>query len=93
MDVSAGAEHAVWLPDARFNIAACALSGPDDRTAITWAHEAEPATLRHVSLGVLRRNCTAVAEALRARDLSPGDRLPSAESCKSVNSQLLSASD
>mmetsp|Transcript_9824 Transcript_9824/g.29561 ORF Transcript_9824/g.29561 Transcript_9824/m.29561 type:complete len:287 (-) Transcript_9824:1375-2235(-) len=73
VDVSAGAEHAVWLPDARFNIAACALSGPDDRTAITWAHEAEPATLRHVSLGVLRRNCTAVAEALRARDLSPGD--------------------
>lgn len=73
LDCGAGAELATWLPGARLNIAACALSGPGGRAAITWADEVSPAALRHVSLGDLRLRCFSVAAALLARGLAPGD--------------------
>ncbi len=73
LDCGGGPEHATWLPGARLNIAACALSGPGGRAAITWADEESPAALRHVSLGDLRLRCFSVAAALLARGLAPGD--------------------
>ena len=73
LDCSAGAEHATWLPGARLNIAACALSGPGGRVAITWADEESPTALRHVSLDDLRRRCSSVVAALLARGVAPGE--------------------
>lgn len=65
-------EDVRWLPGARFNIAECALSGAAERTAVLWAPESAPSSVRRVSLGQLRRRCYAVAAGLHQLGHVPG---------------------
>ncbi|KAI3435948.1 hypothetical protein D9Q98_002006 [Chlorella vulgaris] len=67
-------DNCCWLPNARFNIAECALTGRDpDRPAIVWADEATPHVLHSMSLGQLATRSAHVAAALRSMGLKPGD--------------------
>ncbi|KAK2078865.1 hypothetical protein QBZ16_002555 [Prototheca wickerhamii] len=66
-------DTATWFPDARLNIAECALSGRDpDRPALVWADEASPEDVRTVTLGELSRRAWHVCAAIRAAGHAPG---------------------
>lgn len=66
-------DTATWFPDARLNIAECALSGRDpDRPALVWADEASPEDVRTVTLGELSRRAWHVSAAIRAAGHAPG---------------------
>jgi acetyl-CoA synthetase len=71
VDLSRGAERARWLPGMRLNIASAALERDPDRIAVVW--QAESGSLHEVALGELKRDALAVADALAALGLSPGD--------------------
>ena len=73
VDVSDGVEQARWLPGARLNIAASALEGPDDRTAVVVAGEGKP--LGRHRLGEVRDGAMRVAAALDALGYRPGDAI------------------
>lgn len=67
------ADTCQWLPDARLNIAECALSGADpDAPAVLYASEAQPEEIRCINYGQLSRRAYRFASALQASGLTPG---------------------
>ncbi|KAF6258505.1 hypothetical protein COO60DRAFT_1639067 [Scenedesmus sp. NREL 46B-D3] len=71
-------DRASWLPGARLNIAACALTSPrapgPDSPAIIWADEGAPTQLQRVSRAELQQRCMHVAACVAAK-YKPGDAL------------------
>ena len=63
-----------WLPRARMNIVASALSMRDpDAPGLIWATEEAPDALHTLSLGELRREALRFSAALRKAGFSPGE--------------------
>lgn len=70
---SAGAEHARWLPGARYNIVESCLGAPPDRIAIITGGPGTP--LVQVTYRELTARTAAVAAGLRATGFSVGDAI------------------
>lgn len=71
LDLSAGAEHARWLPGMKLNIAESVLERDPGRTAVIWRRPGGP--LERRTLGELREDCLLVARGLAAMGLGSGD--------------------
>jgi acetoacetyl-CoA synthetase len=68
-----GAEHARWFPNLKLNYIDGLLAPPDDDIAvIDWGEERRPASLTY---GELRAQAGAMARALVALGVGPGDRV------------------
>ncbi len=70
-----GMPGARWFPDARVNFAENLLAArlPDEKEALVF--QGEVGETRRLSWGELRRQAAAVAAALRAEGIGPGDRV------------------
>ncbi len=73
VDVSQGADRAVWLPGMRLNIARSALERDPERVAVICA--GEDGRIERHTLGEVRDGAMAVAAALEAAGYAPGDAL------------------
>ena len=78
LDVSRGVEWARWFTGGKLNIAWNCLDRhangtARDRLAVIW--EGEDSSIRTLTFGELRRETDRLANALRALDLAPGDRV------------------
>ena len=68
------ADDVRWLPGAKLNIAESALWGRDDSAkALCWADESAPQSVHSMTWADLRAQSSAVAAALQAQGLQPGD--------------------
>lgn len=71
-------DSVVWLPGARLNVAAAALSREahdDDSVAVIAANEADPTRTRAIRRGELRGAANTAAAAFLCSGLGPGDRV------------------
>jgi acetyl-CoA synthetase len=78
LDVSRGVEWARWFTGGKLNIAWNCLDRhangtARDRLAVIW--EGEDGSIRTLTFSELRRETDRLANALRALDLAPGDRV------------------
>jgi acetyl-CoA synthetase len=78
LDASRGVEWARWFTGGKLNIAWNCLDRhangtARDRLAVIW--EGEDGSIRTLTFGELRRETDRLANALRALDLAPGDRV------------------